>query len=1139
MRVGALSRAQDRCPNPDGVVSQSFLAGVFILFLSLAAADTTRTVNKPQLLTADKAYTQDLPANHPLFFEFTTKANKSYLIEIDQGGLDLVVTVEDPSGEPTTFNSPLIRNESELVLIDTTQSGPFRISLVSHEYTGATGHVSIQISEVSPTGDAGQERLAALRLISKASEANHQGNLEGWNSALEAYQQAIIHLQDTDENRLLARSLFSIAIIEYWQMSNWDRATDYASRAAQIYQENGDDHLAANAIQLQAATIIEKANEVEKSDASGLAPEAEVLFDEALALFRQALARQEELGFPYDAAQITNNIGITYYYMGDYDSASPYYHQAAAAYRLASEWQDELIPLSNLAVIDFEQANLIKAIETFQRVLEILPADQLRHRADTLHNLGVSQLALGLPEDALRSFSSALYIQQDIDDLSGQGRSLSGIGATYYSTGKQELALEYLNTALSAQQEANDGRGQQSTLKFIGNIKRRNGEFPAAIEAHTEAGRLATAPLDKARTQLLISQDQVAANRPEEALEMLAKAGSVAAETQNQKLLADSSRISGEAWLLTGQFAQSLMAYQEASKSYQALGLSMEQSRSILGTAKAARGLGHIKQARELAEQAIASVEKLRSQLIAPELRSFFLASRQEYYAFLIDTLMVLHEQSDSASDEYLRQALSVSERSRARALVDLIHEASIDLDDTRQTLLYQRMAENRHRLNQLLEDPDESGLDVQIAGIKQELAGIENELNLLQIEIREQNPGYASLTDPKTLNAGQIQNLLDADSALLQYALGEERSFVWLVTRDSIEAWPLPGRGAIEQDARRLHELLKVPAFTAAAKEELATSIERLSGQILGPVHQLTQKRLIIAADGVLYYLPFSILNSPHEADAYQPLLAAHEIVHAPSMSALATQRQNREGLESPAKEIAAFADPVFSATDSRFEEVSVKGDASPNADMPLQTASFIETDQLQRLPATAYEARSIVELVEPGQSLLALGFEANLESLLQANLGDYRIVHFATHGLIDSRYPALSALAFSQFDEDGKPVDGFLRLHDIYKLDLNADLVTMSACSTALGREISGEGLTGLTQGLMHSGSRSVLASLWQVPDRATAELMKRFYQNLLNKNQKPAEALRNAQLDLSSQARWSSPYFWSAFVLQGEWQ
>ena len=500
---------------------------------------------------------------------------------------------------------------------------------------------------------------------------------------------------------------------------------------------------------------------------------------------------------------------------------------------------------------------------------------------------------------------------------------------------------------------------------------------------------------------------------------------------------------------------------------------------------------------------------------------------------------MVLHEQSDGASDEYLRQALSVSENSRARALVDLIHEASIDLDDPRQTLLYQRMAENRYRLNLLLEGPDESGLDVQISGIKQELADIENELNLLQIEIREQNPGYASLTDPQILDAGQIQGMLDADTTLLQYALGENRSFVWCVTRDSIEAWPLPGRNAIEQGARRLHQLLKVPAFTAAAKKELATNLDRLSGQILGPVHQLTRKRLIVAADGVLHYLPFSILNSPDQADAHQPLLASHEIVHVPSMSVLAAQRQNQRDTQYPTKEIAVFADPVFSASDSRFADVPIKGDTSPKPDMLQQAASFVEADQLKRLPATAHEATSIVELVEPGQSLLALGFEANRESVIQANLGDYRIVHFATHGLIDSRYPALSALTFSQFDESGMPLDGFLRLHDIYKLDLNADLVTMSACSTALGREISGEGLTGLTQGLMHSGSRSVLASLWQVPDRATAELMKRFYQNLLDKNQKPAEALRTAQLDLSSEARWRSPYFWSAFVLQGEWQ
>lgn len=251
--------------------------------------------------------------------------------------------------------------------------------------------------------------------------------------------------------------------------------------------------------------------------------------------------------------------------------------------------------------------------------------------------------------------------------------------------------------------------------------------------------------------------------------------------------------------------------------------------------------------------------------------------------------------------------------------------------------------------------------------------------------------------------------------------------------------------------------------------------------------------------------------------------MLLNHELTSVPSMSVLAAQRQNHLGRHRPEQELAVFADPVFGSDDQRL--------TIPNESEATQQA-------LQRLPATAYEARSIAGLVAPQQRLLALGFDASLDAVMNTQLRDYRIIHFATHGRIDSRYPALSELVFSQLDENGQPRDGSLHLHDIYNLDLQADLVAMSACSTALGREIAGEGLTGLTQGFMYAGSRSVLASLWQVPDRATAELMTRFYGHLLNDKQKPAEALRNAQLELASTPRWRSPYFWSGFVLQGEW-
>jgi len=818
--------------------------------------------------------------------------------------------------------------------------------------------------------------------------------------------------------------------------------------------------------------------------------------------------------------------------MGDWESAVSYYKKAAEYYQGADEWQDGLYPLNNLAVINYEKGNLTAAIKWFQRTLQVWPPHKmLQNKAHLLDNLAAAQLALGQLDDALQSFSSALVIHEQIDDLKGQGRSLAGIGNTYISIGDQELALEFLETALVVRKKASDGRGQVAVFNAIGNIQRQNGNYTAALDAHSQANQMATSPIDQARTMLRIAEDHVAAGRSKEALETLVSADNTFGKANNQKLLADTLRISGDARLLAGQFESSFTSYERAANTYDSLGLDAEQAQATFGIAKAARGLSQMDQSLEYTKKAITSIENLRSQLINPELRAFFLASRQQYYAFLVDLLMTMHEQSPGDSDRYLHEALTASERSRARALIDLISEATINPVDKsvagnseNQTRLFQQMAESRYRLNKLLDDPDEIAPETQISAIKQELADIENQLNLLQIEHRKQDPGYASLTNPKILDAGQIQALLDEDTVLLHYALGEQRSFLWLVTSNSIEAWPLPDRMTIEQSAKEVHKLLKVPSFTPSARAKLTAGIHELSGQILGPAGRLPKKRVVIVADGVLQYLPFSILICSDQNNAQEPLLTSHEIVYLPSMSLLATQRQNHQGPQDINRKIAIFADPVFESTDSRLRNT------------PTGRSNH---DQLNRLPATAQEAKAIVELVDPGQFMLAIGFDANRESVLNSNLGEYQVVHFATHGLIDSRYPALSALAFSEFDESGKPLDGFLRLHDIYNLELNADLVTLSACSTALGREIAGEGLTGLTQGLMHSGSKSVLASLWQVSDRATAELMKRFYKNLLDKKQKPAAALRNAQLELSSIVRWRSPYFWSAFVLQGDWQ
>jgi CHAT domain-containing protein len=192
----------------------------------------------------------------------------------------------------------------------------------------------------------------------------------------------------------------------------------------------------------------------------------------------------------------------------------------------------------------------------------------------------------------------------------------------------------------------------------------------------------------------------------------------------------------------------------------------------------------------------------------------------------------------------------------------------------------------------------------------------------------------------------------------------------------------------------------------------------------------------------------------------------------------------------------------------------------------------------KFERLRSSRDEADVVARLAGRSGNFIAVDFDASRKTATSANLSQYRIVHFATHGLLNSKHPELSGLVFSLVDKRGKPQNGFVTASDIFNLKLNADLVVLSACQTALGREVRGEGLMGLTRGFMYAGSARVVASLWRVPDRGTAELMKRFYEGMLVQGLPPAAALRAAQLAMRKDPRWRAPYNWAGFTLQGEW-
>jgi CHAT domain-containing protein len=265
------------------------------------------------------------------------------------------------------------------------------------------------------------------------------------------------------------------------------------------------------------------------------------------------------------------------------------------------------------------------------------------------------------------------------------------------------------------------------------------------------------------------------------------------------------------------------------------------------------------------------------------------------------------------------------------------------------------------------------------------------------------------------------------------------------------------------------------------------------------------------------------------------------HEIVNLPSVSVLDQLRRDLTARPRASKSLIVFADPVYSLNDERFKLLpsQAANQESGSATMVARNLELSELKALnERLPATGEEAKQITNLTPPVYSKI-LGFDASVATLTKTDLSEYRILHFATHGWLNSQNPELSGVVLSLYDQKRSAQDGFLRSHEIYNLKLNADLVVLSACQTAIGKNVKGEGLMGLGRAFMYAGSTRVVVTLWKVDDVPTAELMRLFYTEMMVRKKSPAAALRAAQVTMSRHRKWSAPKNWAGFVLQGEWR
>jgi CHAT domain-containing protein/predicted negative regulator of RcsB-dependent stress response len=562
--------------------------------------------------------------------------------------------------------------------------------------------------------------------------------------------------------------------------------------------------------------------------------------------------------------------------------------------------------------------------------------------------------------------------------------------------------------------------------------------------------------------------------------------------------------------------------------------------------------------------------------------RASYFATVEDYYKIYIDLLMRLNKQQPVAG--YNVMALEANERLRARSLLTMLAEAGVNI---RQGVDPQQVERERALQRQLNASMRQQVRLLSSQHNKEQSAALAEEINKLTInyqqvqqQLRVSSPRYAALVQPASLTLGQIQReVLDPDTLLLEYVLGDERSFGWAVTPSSIKSFELPPRAEVESAVLRVYELLtarnqqvkgetqlNLQARIHQADTDYVAASAVLSRMLLAPVtDELEQKRLLIVADGMLQYVPFSALPVPQPSSDFVPLLAKHEIISLPSASVLALMRAELRGRKPAPKDVIVFADPVYELSDERLRrrrrlsqaagEVMTANTWIDQTDTSERKSNSVaggtswwdwrgvsgpgDFARIKRLQFSQREAEAIMASVPKGGGSLVLGFSANRTTATGPELSQYRMVHFATHGLLNGSRPELSGLALSRFDHTGKRENGFLQLEDIYNLNLPADLVVLSACQTALDKDVQSEGLSGLTRGFMYAGAARVIASLWKSDDAATANLMGEFYRAMLREGLSPAAALRSTQVHMWQQSQWRAPYYWAAFTLQGEWR
>jgi CHAT domain-containing protein/tetratricopeptide (TPR) repeat protein len=1056
----------------------------------------------------------------PVELQLDAPGDEPLLITLTARDVDIRASIVRAGMAAATADAPNRRMGVETLLVEPPHEGSILLRIERNDHRGAQGSVALRAVALPARTPGDRRRLEAARLEARAclawpDPAQGEGSAEAFTAA------ASLH-RDNADALAAGLAVLHAAGARYARLNDWQGAAELADSAAGELQDADADAHAAFAMRVAGAALSQRANAV----GQGWWARHRAL-RRGRELLGSAAARFESLGMPYEAGYAINYRGVSYLDAGERDQARSDFDRALGLFQAADDAPGQALSYQSLALLSHEDGRLADAVREFDDALALIPrGDDPESYAHTLHNSALPLRVLGRFDEAIARHYQAGRLLRELGDTEGEARALHGLGTAWLYSGEPDRAAESLRAAIRLRGTGAARREQAASLLLLGRIERDAGRPASAVPLDRQALALAQAPHDQAQARLALARDgfalgdPAAARRELDELQRLDLPRTHRYLGQGLTLLGAVEAQAGRQEAADDAFARAIAIHDGNGSDLELADVLQQRSQARLGAGEPAAALAD-------ADRALALIEAIGRLEAQAESRASFRARYRSLVELRLAALVQESEAAGRRGDALAAQrlswdALATSDRSRARMLSesgwDDAESAAVPEELLAQRRdAYELLAGKRYQKDRLLNAPQPDAGSVE--RLTREIAWLRTQAALADERIAKTRVAAGRQT-PATGEA--LRRAMPPGTLVAEFFLGATHGWLFEARASGIAVHRLPDPAEIDRLARQLH--LTWRAAPQSQDDRLADA-SALAAMLFGPLgDEAPAGGFFVIPDAALHLLPMAVL-----ARQAWPKLHAGSAFVVPSLSAAAAAGGNPAAPGD--RLLAVVADPVYSPTDARLAAVAPQ--AAPAAAAPQGGGR--EFDSLRRLPSSAVEARDLIALAgDAGGTLALIGADASRRRLLESSLGRYRILHFATHALADSADPALATLVLSRWSARGEPLDGALRRYDIAQLRLNADLVVLSACDTAIGREVAGEGLLGLSQAFLQGGARTVVASLWQVPDRSTARLMREFYVELLDRGRSPAVALELAQRTVRAQPRWSDPYYWAGFQL-----